>query len=174
MSANASSARSSGTMMARALSEPTCIGPGKSEPRPALRTKKGTPRASSMEQMVRSSTSESGVSTLTRFIGGTQRLSCGAGRPRRGAPRAHMSSRARGAKQTAPHGPLQRLLESRSTSTKVRAQRSRILITQELVRFGCDGWIDAQQAVVKYSRVHMDVQMRYLLVCRLTNGVPET
>ena len=85
-----------------------------------------------------------------------------------------LSFSARGAKQITPHGPLQRLLESRWTSAKVRAQRSRIFITQELVRFGCGGWIDAQQAIVKHPRVHVDVQMRYLLVCRLANGVPET
>jgi transposase len=71
MSANASSARSSGTIMARVLAHSTGIVAGNSELRPALRTEKGTPCSSSMEQTARSSASESGVSTLTRLIGAT-------------------------------------------------------------------------------------------------------
>src|SRR5882762_9616156 len=71
------------------------------------------------------------------------------------------------------HGPLQRLLDSRCASTKVSAQRSSILVTHWLIRYGWVGWIDPQQAIVKHPRVHMNVQMRHLLICRLANGVPQ-
>jgi len=66
----ASFARSSGTIMARALNESTWT-PGSNEPMPPPRTKQGTPRASSIATMVASSASESGLNTGTRLTGGT-------------------------------------------------------------------------------------------------------
>jgi hypothetical protein len=54
----------------------------------------------------------------------------------------------------------------------LRTQRGCILVTQSLVRNDCVRWLHAQYAIANHPGVHVDVQMRHLLVGCHSNGVP--